>query len=454
MSLIEAFCSLPPDQSILKGGIDARTVGDLLRMAEATGGRLSGRRVAIRLTDPVKAIEAMIAADGQAQAILLIPSRIPHEHLLLLLERAGCDLLISSEPCGAVLPPEIEVAYGLGSLEGSASPGGGDARESSWYLSTSGTTGVPKLVQHTLATLTRTSRRGMDSSGASNWGLLYEHCRFAGIQVILQALLSGSNLIAPAPEISMAEKLAMLISGGCTHLSATPTMWRKILMMPQAKGLPLRQITLGGEIADERVLATLGATYPGARVTHVYASTEAGVCFSVKDRKPGFPASYLDVPPTGIAVRIVDGMLQIRNTGVGSAYVGTRNRFEDDDGWIDTGDSVELSGDRVYFKGRACGVINVGGSKVYPEEIERLLLSHPEVLSARVYGKSSGFVGTLVAAEVVPVTLPENVASFLGHLKAFMKQRAPSYKVPAIIDIVESIETSPTGKVARRPTSE
>ncbi|NCB05377.1 MAG: hypothetical protein EOM69_07625, partial [Clostridia bacterium] len=170
-----------------------------------------------------------------------------------------------------------------------------------WYLATSGTTGTPKLLAHTLTSLSRTVRGDQSEKTDTRWGLFYDYTRFAGLQVVLQALISGATLIAPALDASLTDKLAMLARQGCTHLSATPTMWRTIVMNPGAKDLPLRQITLGGEIADDRILNTLQTIYPTARVTHIYASTEAGVGFSVKDGRGGFPASYLVEPPAGLA---------------------------------------------------------------------------------------------------------------------------------------------------------
>jgi acyl-coenzyme A synthetase/AMP-(fatty) acid ligase len=220
-------------------------------------------------------------------------------------------------------------------------------------------------------------------------------------------------------------------------------------MTPGAGQLPLRQITLGGEIADERILATLKSTYPNARVTHIYASTEAGVGFSVKDGKPGFPASYLDQPPADLELRIAEGRLHIRNTNVLPTYVGTDDRFGSAEGWIDTGDNVEHVGDRIFFLGRASGVINVGGNKVHPEEVERLLLSHPAVQEARVFGKPSSIVGAIVIADIVLANAPKDPTALRAEIKAYLKSRTESYKVPAMLNLVSAIETTATGKLSR-----
>ena len=86
----------------------------------------------------------------------------------------------------------------------------------------------------------------------------------------------------------------MFVREGVNAMSATPTLWRKILMSDASRSLALRSITLGGEIADQQVLSTLASTYPSARIRHIYASTEAGTGFSVTDGKAGFPVSFLE----------------------------------------------------------------------------------------------------------------------------------------------------------------
>lgn len=453
MTLAEILAGLPTNQILVRGSSCDRTVGELLQSSKVIGDRLRGRRIALRLADPVQAVEALIAADGRALSITLLPTSLPEHQLPVLLERAGCDVLIGASQDTSALPSSVMVHAGLAELTDGHGTREGGIETTAWLLATSGTTGPPKLVAHTLSSLSRTTKRGGPAGDPISWGLLYDYTRFAGLQVVLQALFGGSALISPAQDAPLREKLAMLSHHGCTHLSATPTMWRTIVMTPGARRLPLRQVTLGGEIADTRILSTLTATYPNARITHIYASTEAGVGFSVKDGLSGFPARYLDTPPAGLALRISDGRLHIKSSGAAPAYVGTGERLNVEDGWIDTGDNVERIGDRVYFLGRASGVVNVGGNKVHPEEIEALLSSHPHVQASRVFGKSSSIMGTLVVADIVPSEAPEDKALFRRDIKAFLNGRTEPFKVPAIINIVEHIETTDTGKISRGAAS-
>jgi acyl-coenzyme A synthetase/AMP-(fatty) acid ligase len=229
-------------------------------------------------------------------------------------------------------------------------------------------------------------------------------------------------------------------------------MWRKIAMTPEARLLPLRQITLGGEIADDRILNSLAVLYPSARIIHIYASTEAGVGFSVKDRCSGFPASYLDNPPDGVALRINNGRLFLKNTAVRPNYVGTEIGFGTEDGWIDTGDNVTFDEHRVWFLGRSSGVINVGGDKVHPEEVEAILMAHPAVHAARVFGRASSIMGEVVASEVVLLAPPVDVTALRRELKEFVGKHIPPVKVPTLINFVEAFAINATGKISRAAT--
>ena len=449
MTLLEALSSLPRDRQLIVTSDATRSAGELLDNAAALAEQLKGRRIALRLANPISGIEALIAADGCAASITLLSPSLPDQHLSPLVASADCDLLLSDTPLPPDLPAMVTYCSDLDSLPRSPTSQSAPAAETEWHLATSGTTGRPKLVAHTLATLSRTARPGRPGDTPARWGLLYDYTRFAGLQVVLQALFGGSKLIIPTPTASLRDRLATLAAQGCTHLSATPTLWRSITMTPGATELPLRQVTLGGEIADTRILSSLKSTYPQARITHIYASTEAGVGFSVKDGEAGFPAIYLDAPPAGLVLRLVDGRLQIKNTAIRPTYIGTGDRFGADDGWIDTGDNVERVGDRIHFLGRASGVINVGGNKVHPEEVERLLLSHPEIQSARVFSKSSPIMGALVVADIVPSQSPQDPTAFRASIKAHLREQVEPYKIPAILNLVDRLETTATGKLAR-----
>lgn len=430
------------------------TAGALRAAAERlplSGERRSGD-VALHLASPLKLAVALLALDGIAGRILLLSPATPPDAAADLIARFGPGTILTDQ----ARRPHSEVETVLWADDVSAPEPAGPLppgrRDTLWTLATSGTTGTPKLVAHRLASLTRTTKAANGRPNCWRWGLLFDMARFAGVQVFLQGVLGGGGLVLPDPEAPLASQVETLIRQGCAALSATPTMWRKLLMTTEARALQLRQVTLGGEIADDSVLGALAARFPDARIAHIYASTEAGAAFSVLDGQAGFPASYLHEPPGGVRLRVTGGRLAVHNEAVSPDYVGGGTRFADPDGFIDTGDVVERVGDRFQFRGRENGAINVGGNKVFPEEVEQQLLAHRLVASARVHAKASPITGQLVAAEIVPADACADSKALIADLRARCRETLQPWQVPASIKVVSQLATNLGGKVERRPS--
>jgi acyl-CoA synthetase (AMP-forming)/AMP-acid ligase II len=281
---------------------------------------------------------------------------------------------------------------------------------------------------------------------------MFDTARFAGAQVFLQALLSGV-LLLPEPEAPLEQRIAFLAEQGCKAISATATMWRKIMMTEAADRLRLERITLGGEIADAGILRLLAERFPAAGITHIYASTEAGTVFSVHDGQAGFPLSYLSSPPRGVELKLADGRLFVRTSPIARRYLNQPDFYASADGFVDTGDAVRIEGDRCLFAGREHGCINVGGNKVYPEEVEQVLIQHEGVRAARVFGQKNPVTGQIVAAEIVPAGEDLEPAKLRQSLLAFSLSRMPRWQAPALIRFVPAIAVDASGKVSRRAAS-
>lgn len=433
----------------------------VITFGNATTGRIApleavanpASRIALQFRDPVRLILAVMQLDGRASAIALIsPDTSAGDRARLL--RDSNTTVIASDLDGDELPRDVSVIRWINPIATSWASGNEamprPTAETSWIFATSGTTGAPKAVSHPLGSLTRTTKKSRSAGSLHRWGLLFDPCRFAGAQVMLQALMSGSTLLVPPSEDSLNNRLAFLAKHNCTALSCTPTMWRRILMFPEATSIDFRQITLGGEIADRGILVALQSAFPKARIVHIYASAEAGVGFPVRDGLPGFPVSYLQNPPGGVQLKIVNARLHVQNSEVSPIYVGTQDTFASNDGYIDTGDVVELRNDRVYFLGRANGLINVGGNKVYPEEVENVLLSHREVKFARVSPKPNPIMGNLLTAEIVPASSAHKDSEHLTReLKALCNAELPDWKRPITYRIVTELPQNSGGKLQR-----
>lgn len=395
----------------------------------------------IEAKDPALKLSSLIGIDGHAGALFPVPeSLLEDPNLSDLRKRFGATHRLTDS--GLTLEPTYEEARQPENAFLNR------VLQTRWVLPTSGTTGVPKLIEHNTQSLTKTCKTDEKRGGSFKWGLVYDPFRFAGLQVVLQSFASGSRLVLGYQLPNIQQQAQLFSLQKVNALSATPTYWRKLLMTGLASTLPLNQITLGGEPADQAILSSLANTFPNARIAHIYASTEVGVGFSVTDRKPGFPIEFIEKGVNGNQLRISShNTLQIRPDDPGSSLLGTA--LMDDEGYIDTGDLVDIDGDRVLFKGRDSGAINVGGNKVTPEEIEAVIRMVPGVGEVIVKGKSSGMMGQIVVAEVEASPEYTDTLSLKRDIMTACKAALDRYKIPALIRFVENVPLSPAGKIIR-----
>ncbi|UWZ83710.1 ANL family adenylate-forming protein [Occallatibacter riparius] len=396
----------------------------------------------------------MLELDGVARRIILWPPDLPLEHLSYVMSAAEVDCIISDHamiasgshgrmcywPCSRNL---ISVAAKEGPVQ-----------ETEWILMTSGTTGRPKLVAHTLASLTAAIQPRLNRDEEVIWGTFYDIRRYGGLQILLRAALTGASLVLSSKEEPLADFLTRLARAGVTHISGTPSHWRRALMSPSVTLLNPKYIRLSGEAPDQGILNRLRSTFPAARIVHAFASTEAGVAFEVNDELAGFPASALNENPL-IDMKVEDGTLRIRSAGNSKGYIGPDAPvLKDQAGYVDAGDRVELRDGRYYFAGRRDGVINVGGLKVHPEEVESVIQRHPEVQACLVHAKKSPITGALVVANVVPSrsSMPSDgeMHRLERDILQLCRETLPPHKVPAAIKLVSELPITESGKVMRQ----
>ncbi len=418
------------------------------------GGRvaeLTGRSVLIAVPDQLRAGLAAIEIDGLARRLLLTPPDLNLDHIPSLLADAEIDAVVcaDAEPWLARGVPLVVTA----SLPAVAAPPPARVCETEWLMLTSGTTGAPKIVCHSLAALTGAiTADGSRHGPAPVWATFYDIRRYGGLQIFLRAVVGGGSLVLSAPGEAVHDHLDRLASRGVTHVSGTPSHWRKVMMSGALERFRPSYVRLSGEIADQAVLDGLRRAFPDAAIGHAYASTEAGVGFAVDDGREGFPAAFLDAPPHGVEMKVVDGSLRIRSSRAARAYVGREAAaLQDADGFIDTGDFVELRDGRYRFVGRRGGIINVGGLKVHPEEVESVINRHEGVRLSRVRSRKSPITGSIVIAEVWLTDLAD--AARKGEIRnaimAACRTALPQHKVPATVSFVASLEVTASGKLAR-----
>jgi acyl-CoA synthetase (AMP-forming)/AMP-acid ligase II len=420
------------------------------------GGRLpdlAGRSVLVATASQLTTALALIELDGYARRLTVLPPNTDPNHFPAVIAAAEIDSAVVDSDTPEWLKRNVANRTFCGSSVVPAEKPPPASIQSEWLLLTSGTTGAPKLVAHTLADLTAPVKARSLADGAAVWATFYDIRRYGGLQIFLRAVLGGASLVLSCAREPVGEHLTRLGRLEITHLSGTPSQWRQALMHPAIQNVAPRYVRLSGEIADQTILDALRAVFPNATVGHAFASTEAGVAFDVNDGLAGFPVNYVDCVRDDVEMKVADGSLRIRSARLASRYVGTQQSLVDKDGFVDTGDIVERRGDRYYFVGRKDGAINIGGLKVHPEEVEAVINRHPKVSVSLVRSKKSPVTGSIIVADVV--LRPESGGADIqdiglkDDILRHCREALPRHKIPAFITFVPSLSVATTGKIAR-----
>jgi acyl-coenzyme A synthetase/AMP-(fatty) acid ligase len=427
---------------------------DQLLDGTVLGGRanaLYGRSVMVATASQLTAACVLVELDGIAARFVICPPDLAPEYLPRIAASAGTEIIISDMELIRAAAPGLECIE-PSRLEPQPGPHPARDKATEWILLTSGTTDVPKMVVHNLSTLARAIIAGSGAGDAPVWSTFYDIRRYGGLQILLRALAGGGSLVVSDVHESLQDFLRRAGNVGLTHISGTPTHWRRALMSSAADQIAPPYVRLSGEIADQAILDRLRAFYPDAAIGHAFASTEAGVAFEVWDGLAGFPASLVGCEGGSVEMRVIEGSLRIRSTRAALRYVDGSNPLADENGFVDTGDMLEQRGDRYHFVGRRGGIVNVGGLKVHPEEVEAVINSHPKVQMSLVKARKSPITGFLLAADVLPRSQPEAPGAseqLKGEIMATCRRSLAAYKVPVAIRIVANLDVTASGKLVR-----
>jgi acyl-coenzyme A synthetase/AMP-(fatty) acid ligase len=299
-------------------------------------------------------------------------------------------------------------------------------------LFTSGTTGIPKKVTHDFNSITRFVKISTQNSN-SIWGFAYNPTHMAGVQVFLQALLNGNSIINLFG-LTQTFIQTKIKENHITHLSATPTFYRLLLPSSNTFEYVLR-ITFGGERFNEKSLRQFKEIFPNAKINNVYASTEAGTLFSSNDDV------FTVKEEIEKLIRVENDELIIHKSLMGNSDLKITE-------WYNTGDLIDIITEKPLkfrFKSRKNDMINVGGYKVNPLEVEDAILSLPDIQNVRVYSKSNSVLGNIICCDVVCNNKQVNESS----IRAYLQSKIQEYKIPRIIRFVDTLSITRTGKIKR-----
>ncbi|GAB2525217.1 AMP-binding protein [Nocardiopsis aegyptia] len=367
------------------------------------------------------------ALDGEGPALLPVPGGTPEARVRGLL--------------AAMRPDSVRTPEGVTAL-----PGGVPARaDTALVITTSGSTGLPKGVELSAAALRASALASVKRVGAGPgepWLCVLPAGHVSGLQVIIRALVTGTEAVHADFDARGVAELARELR---PHVSLVPTQLRRLLAVG-ADLSELGTVLLGGAAAEPDLLAR--ARRAGARVVTTYGMSETcggcvydglpldGVRVRLESDSPGQPGRILVAGPV---------LLSGYRMPPGVDDPGAVERDGDGVAWLRTNDLGAWEADgRLSVLGRMDDVVNSGGHKVVPGQVNALLAQHPAVAESVVVGRADPEWGERVSAVVVPAD-PSRPPS-LEELRAWVRERLPAYAAPRELELRAHLPLLASGK--------
>lgn len=296
-------------------------------------------------------------------------------------------------------------------------------------LFTSGSSGTPKAAVHNFALLLekfkvlRPPYKMVNILGWDHWG---------GLNTMLHILSNGGTVFTlknrmPDYVCSLIEKYEIEV------LPASPTFLNLLIWNESYKTYDLsslKVISYGAEPMSESTLVQLGQIFPNVKLQQTYGSIEWGVA---RSKSKNSNSLWVKIGGNDFQWRVVDGILEIKTFSTMLGYLNAKNPFTED-GWYHTGDAVEVQGDYLKILGRKSDIINIGGEKVFPAEVENVIQTMDNVLDVMVYKEKNPITGHIVCAKIC-LQKAEDKKLFKKRLKNYCQERLATYKIPIRITI-------------------
>ena len=382
-----------------------------------------GTAVAIESDFGPKAITLMLALMGYGAMIVPLSPHIKNREQLLAISQASLifNVGVGDDPIPLNSKTGNHPLYAQ--LVSKQSPG--------LVLFTSGSTGEPKGAVHDLQRLMAkflVPRKAMCTMSF----LLFDH--IGGFNTLMHVLFNGGTLVTPRERTP--ESVCRLIEAHEVELLPTSPTFLNLLLVSRAYEShdlsSLKMITYGTEPMPESTLQRLHHTLPQVTLKQTYGLSELGI---MRTQSQANDSLWVKIGGEDYQTKIVEGILWIKAESAMLGYLNAPSPF-DEAGWFNTQDRVEVAGDYIRFLGRDSEIINVGGEKVYPAEVESILLEVEGVKDAWAYGISNPLTGQVVAATVA-ADKDLHQRDFMKVLKAHCRQRLAKYKCPVKIEFTE-----------------
>ena len=319
-----------------------------------------------------------------------------------------------------------------------------EKNSSGLILFSSGSTGKPKAMIHNLDTLIDSFKDKKEKSMNMLVFLMFDH--IGGLNTVFNALCMGACLIIP--KIKDAKTICELIEKyKIMVLPSSPTFLNLILISEEYKNYDLsslRMITYGTETMPQSLLLKLKEVFPKVKFLQTFGTSETGISTTSSKSSNSL---FMKLEDINGEYKIVENELWLRSKTQVLGYLNASMDSFTSDGWFKTGDLVEVDGEYIKIIGRAKEVINVGGQKVLPAEIESIILEMEEISDCMVYGEKNAITGQTVVCDVV---LNQEVENIKKRVRVFCKDRLDTYKIPTKVNVVDKTNFSDRFKKIRR----
>jgi len=269
---------------------------------------------------------------------------------------------------------------------------------------------------------------------------------FGGLNTLLGIISSGSSAVLDNDK-TVHKAIKLIQKHRIQILPATPTFLKLLLLAPNFASVDLssiKVITYGTEPMPSSLLDHLNQKLPGVKLKQTYGLSEVGVLATSSENSN---STFVKIGGNGFEWKIKDNILWIKSDFAMEGYIGLDAPF-DEEGFFNTQDLVEVKGDYIKFLGRDSELINIAGLKVYPQEIEDVLMTHPLVADVTCSSQSNSLVGTIIQADVV-IKHDANARELKKELRLLCEKNLEKYKVPSRFIFSEKIVFSERMKKKR-----
>ncbi|GAB1464512.1 fatty acid--CoA ligase family protein [Aliarcobacter cryaerophilus] len=319
-----------------------------------------------------------------------------------------------------------------------------EKNSSGLILFSSGSTGKPKAMVHNLDTLIDSFKDKKEKSMNMLVFLMFDH--IGGLNTVFNALCMGACLIIP--KIKDAKTICELIEKyKIMVLPSSPTFLNLILISEEYKNYDLsslRMITYGTETMPQSLLLKLKEVFPKVKFLQTFGTSETGISTTSSKSSNSL---FMKLEDINGEYKIVENELWLRSKTQVLGYLNASMDSFTSDGWFKTGDLVEVDGEYIKIIGRAKEVINVGGQKVLPAEVESMILEMEEISDCMVYAEQNAITGQTVVCDVV---LNKNIENIKKRVRVFCKDRLDTYKIPTKVNVVDKTNFSDRFKKIRK----